>query len=196
MVTKMKTTNDYLKLPINSIIRQRKGKKQYSGIASFTFLNSNDQARLAYDINLETLKLRLMYTYTDNYKEKTNLDYIIHLNKTNCNYGGYRYWYTCPLIINERLCGRRVGIIYAGKYFGCRHCYELKYESQSDSNYRKNGLCYAFLKRIEQETLVEEIHKLKRFKYKGEPNKKYQRLLNKIDTNNEVIISYALKIKD
>ncbi|MEI6352771.1 MAG: hypothetical protein WCO35_02430 [Candidatus Nomurabacteria bacterium] len=196
MITKIKTTNEYLKLPINLIIKQSKGKKNYSGIASFTFSNNNDQARLAYYVNLETLKLRLMYSYNNDYEEKINLDYIINLTKTNCNYGGYRYWYICPLIINEKPCERRVGIIYAGKYFGCRHCYKLKYESQSNSNYRKNGLYYSFFKLREIDEIGEKINKLKRWGYKGKPNKKYQKLLNKIDTNSKVIVNNAIKIRD
>jgi hypothetical protein len=76
------------------------------------------------------------YTQTDNYtKEKTNLDYKARLESTPCNYGGQRWWFVCPLIINGRICNRRVGVLYLdGKYFGCRHCYNLTYESSKESH--------------------------------------------------------------
>ena len=46
---------------------------------------------------------------------------------TPCNFGGERPWFVCP----EVSCGRRVAVLYGpGKYFLCRHCYDLRYESQ------------------------------------------------------------------
>ncbi len=49
------------------------------------------------------------------------------LEWTPCNFGGGRPWFVCPGIG----CGRKVAILYGpGKYFLCRHCYDLRYESQ------------------------------------------------------------------
>jgi hypothetical protein len=41
-------------------------------------------------------------------------------------------------VVNRIACGRRVAILYGpGKYFLCRHCYDLRYESQrEDKNNR------------------------------------------------------------
>ena len=52
-----------------------------------------------------------------------------------CNFGGYRWWFICPLVVNGNVCGRRVGALYLGgeEYFGCRHCYNLTYECQKES---------------------------------------------------------------
>jgi hypothetical protein len=59
----------------------------------------------------------------------------VTLNWTVCNFGGERPWFLCP----GAGCGRRVDILYGpGKYFLCRHCYELVYESQ-----RENGMTRA-----------------------------------------------------
>ena len=53
----------------------------------------------------------------------------IALEWTPCNFGGERPWFVCPGIA----CGRRVAILYGqGKYFLCRHCYDLRYESQRE----------------------------------------------------------------
>ena len=53
----------------------------------------------------------------------------VRLTWTWCNYGGQRPWFVCP----GAHCGRRVGKLYAaGKYFLCRHCYDLAYDCQRE----------------------------------------------------------------
>ena len=53
----------------------------------------------------------------------------VSLEWTPCNFGGERPWFVCP----GAGCGRRVAILYGpGKYFLCRHCYDLRYESQRE----------------------------------------------------------------
>jgi hypothetical protein len=92
--------------------------------------------------------IRFQYTHTDNYSgEKSGLDYRARLTWTPCYYGGRRWWFICPLIINAKVCSRRVGILYlgGGKYFGCRHCFNLTYESCKESHtydrlFRKLGI--------------------------------------------------------
>src|SRR3712207_6748910 len=45
---------------------------------------------------------------------------------TACNFGGERPWFVCP----GAGCGRRVAVLYGpGRYFLCRHCYELDRKS-------------------------------------------------------------------
>ena len=56
----------------------------------------------------------------------------IGLTRTACNYGGWRWWFVCPVVKDEVYCGNRVGKLYlppGGKFFGCRQCYDLTYES-------------------------------------------------------------------
>ena len=54
----------------------------------------------------------------------------VSLDWTACNFGGERPWFICP----GAGCGRRVAILYGpGRYFLCRHCYDLVYESQRDN---------------------------------------------------------------
>ena len=43
-------------------------------------------------------------------------------------FGGERWWFTCPLKVNDVNCNRRVGKLYlppGANYFGCRSCHEL-----------------------------------------------------------------------
>ena len=79
--------------------------------------------------------IRFQYTQTDNYTdEKIELDYKVQLVWTPCHYGGRRWWFLCPLGGNVG-CNRRVGVLYKrGRYFGCRHCHDLTYESCKDSH--------------------------------------------------------------
>jgi hypothetical protein len=53
----------------------------------------------------------------------------VPLEWTPCNFGGERPWFLCP----GAGCGRRVAVLYGpGRYFLCRHCYDLRYESQRE----------------------------------------------------------------
>lgn len=81
--------------------------------------------------------IRFQYTQTDRSSgEKTDLDYTVRLVSTPCHFGGRRWWFICPLIINGQPCIHRVGALYlaGGKYFGCRHCHNLTYESSKESH--------------------------------------------------------------
>jgi len=54
----------------------------------------------------------------------------VSLDWTACNFGGERPWFVCP----GAGCVRRVAIVYGlGRYFLCRHCYDLVYESQREN---------------------------------------------------------------
>ena len=61
---------------------------------------------------------------------------VVTLDWTPCHYGGERPWFRCAG------CRQRVAVLCGeGKWFLCRHCYELPYGSQQetaeDRHYRK-----------------------------------------------------------
>jgi len=56
-----------------------------------------------------------------------NIEDEIFFTWTPCNYGGRRPWLICPG------CGRRVAVLYGGKYYRCRHCRNLNYTSQHEN---------------------------------------------------------------
>lgn len=90
----------------------------------------NGEKIAAISIKVEALQLRLIYSYCRNGDDWESLDYPVRLQTTTCNYGGLRYWFTCPAVG----CGRRVAMLYlGGKYFACRHCYQLVYQSQRET---------------------------------------------------------------
>jgi hypothetical protein len=62
--------------------------------------------------------------------EWENVKETVPLTWTECNFGGERPWFICP----GAGCGRRVAVLYGlGRYFLCRYCYELVYQSQRDN---------------------------------------------------------------
>jgi len=78
--------------------------------------------------------LRFLYTITDkDTDEKKDYNYIIPVTPTPCHYGGERWWFVCPLVVNGHACRQRCRIIYiptGAEYLGCRECYQLTYESR------------------------------------------------------------------
>src|SRR5215216_4685911 len=69
----------------------------------------------------------------------------VSLEWTACNFGGERPWFACP----GAQCGRKVAILYGpGKYFLCRHCYDLRYESQRED---KNDRALRRARKIRQQ---------------------------------------------
>ncbi len=199
MLTRMTITDDYLSLPINKLIKLSRKNIFYS--SELTFSRGQEKVgSLMCHLNLQDLSMRLIYTHTENYsEEKSELDYEIRLTTTECNLGGFRYWFICPLSVNGVYCGRRCGVLYGGKYFGCRKCYNLKYQSQADSNRNKNGYFSALNKIFDRDDQYEKIDKLKRWWYRGRPNKKYARLLRKIsniDRNVDVYCEALNKQKE
>ncbi len=78
--------------------------------------------------------LRFMYAIlAHGTNEKKDYNYIIPIVSTPCNYGGERWWFICPLVVDGRACHRRCRIVYmppGAKHFGCRECHRLTYESR------------------------------------------------------------------
>ncbi|NLZ18262.1 MAG: hypothetical protein GX087_11120 [Desulfobulbaceae bacterium] len=75
----------------------------------------------------ETDRMILDYCYRFKNGEWEPVEQAITFDRTPCHYGGHRMWFRCPR------CCKRVAVLYgAGKYFFCRHCYELTYTSQQE----------------------------------------------------------------
>jgi hypothetical protein len=122
--------------------------------------------------------MRLSYTMTDrNTGKETHFDYKVELVTTPCNLGGVRWWFICPLSRNGVYCGRRVGVLYRAPrtdYYGCRHCYNLSYESRNDSQHgRLACLGHYFVLARRREKLLEGMT---RWTYRSMPTRKAQRL--------------------
>lgn len=120
--------------------------------------------------------VKFIYTQTNNNTgEKNDFDYKIPLIATPCYFGGKRYWFLCPWYTNGKYCGRRVGVLYlSDKYFACRHCYDLTYNSRNLSGFSK--VAGQVISIPELEKLESEV---KRKFYAGRMTRKYRSYLEK-----------------
>ncbi len=109
------------------------------------------------NINVDKGELCLRYAWANNSTgEKEEFNYPISLVPTVCHYGGRRWWFICPLTTNGVYCGKRIGRLHLtpnGKYFGCRHCFDLTYQSCQDSHeydsvYKSLGISLAEGRRL------------------------------------------------
>lgn len=73
---------------------------------------------------------RVQLRYTVSGADK--MDFEVRLLTTRPNYGGLRWYFTCPVNKTGRSCNHRVQKLYlppGSQHFACRYCYELTYRS-------------------------------------------------------------------
>jgi len=66
------------------------------------------------------------------WRDREGIRIRVRLQATSTQFGGRRWWFTCPLSIDGIACERRVGKLYLpprSRYFGCRRCHGLTYRS-------------------------------------------------------------------
>jgi hypothetical protein len=83
-------------------------------------------------ININGGEICLQYSREIFPGEYEEYDYPIKLEPTPCFFGGRRWWFICCKNPDGVYCGNRVGRLYLppnGRYFSCRHCYNLTYAS-------------------------------------------------------------------
>jgi hypothetical protein len=75
--------------------------------------------------------------------ERESANYTVRLTTTRPRFGGLRWWFVCPLIVNGRPCNCGVGKLYLpppARYFGCGHCHDLTYTSCQEHDKRVDAL--------------------------------------------------------
>ena len=73
-----------------------------------------------------TMVLNFKWRHYDD-EDWQSVEQTIWFDRTRCNYGGERKWFSCPG------CDARVAILYGADIkFYCRHCYQLPYASQGE----------------------------------------------------------------
>ena len=119
------TTDDMLNLDIRKLHKDGLLKQ---GLSYTSDWSRNGNSIGSISIKTEYDRICLIYkNRSGNAIEWENIETFVNITWTSCNYGGYRPWFLCPK------CYRRVAILYGGKYFLCRHCHNLAYESQKAS---------------------------------------------------------------
>lgn len=73
--------------------------------------------------------LRLSYrTKRHNEEAWTEIREIIPWATSDQHFGGRRLWFSCPS------CRKRCGVLYGGRHYRCRKCWNLAYESQREEH--------------------------------------------------------------
>ena len=78
-------------------------------------------------IRVTAQQMSIDYFPTGHSGDREPVCIIIKFDWTACHFGGYRPWFLCPK------CGRRVAILYGGKHYYCRNCWNLAYPSENES---------------------------------------------------------------
>ena len=129
------TVEECLDLDLSSLTRDKVLAPGYSG--SITWRNTRTREKTASiglmieRAEIDGLLLTLKYVVSEDGYER-DIEEEITLQPTYPHFGGVRWWFLCPLIRDYSRCESRVGKLYlppGQDYFGCRHCYDLTYES-------------------------------------------------------------------
>lgn len=154
------------------------------GVIEWTRRNGKKNSVLITVNTIDTPKfIKFNYSLTNKSTRKQEMmDYKIPLVSTPCNFGGERYWFVCSGVSREGICCRkRVAKFYLGgdgKYFCCRHCYNLSYASR---NKNRRGPYYSLVEYLDITDRIEKLEKEIKIHYRnGRPTKKYRKLTGEI----------------
>lgn len=123
------TTNSYLSMDI------RRWKQEKLLIPDNSFVREwgcekEIVASIRVEVALDLGHVSLSYQNKVNKQEWENFNYQVPIVWVDCNLGGRRPWFICPV----KRCGRRAALLYAGSVFACRHCYKLVYQCQRETS--------------------------------------------------------------
>jgi len=125
-------------------------EKEY--VASISFRRVEDQDGRAF-----------RFTYTVGKGENArSVDYTVRMVKASPHFGGLRWYFLCPLVVNGKPCLCRVSKLYlppGGLYFGCRTCYRLTYTSSQESH-RFDGMFKALAADVGRGFTPQEVKRL------------------------------------
>lgn len=150
---KKTTVEDCLTIDANRWSKEgilKAGVAQY-GSWRWTYRSGNGFS-VNYEVRTEEMecpRVRLSYSWTwQSVNEPQSADYTVCLTTTRPRFGGLRWWFVCPLIVQGQPCERRVAKLHLpphARYFGCRTCHDLTYTSCQESH--KEDILARFLAR-------------------------------------------------
>jgi len=144
--TKKDIVEDCRVLDVNRWTREgilREGIHHFGGWKWRNASTGEETSSIGYEVNTTDMAfpcVRLSYTFT---RTQEHMDYQIRLQTTRPYVGGLRWWFICPLLRIGRSCNHWVSKLYlppSGRYYGCRHCYDLTYQSCQESDKRVSFL--------------------------------------------------------
>jgi hypothetical protein len=124
-------TEDFRSIDIKEF--NQRGWLDITGLTTLTWSRNGEKTATVQFLVWTGVQFPSKPNITLRYKSRSNgadwrsMDYPIELQATNCNYGGIRYWFTCPE------CSKRVCVLYNGDIFKCRTCLGLVHKSRNES---------------------------------------------------------------
>lgn len=130
------TVEECLHLDVNRFVKEGIIRQSCasSGIITWPRLGKISSS-IGYEVQcfIENGYIRLQYTVSSLVIEDQVINYAVELFTTKPHFGGIRWWFICP---NEK-CEKMVTKLYqppGAKYFLCRRCNNLTYQSCRDSH--------------------------------------------------------------
>ena len=119
------TTEETKRIDIRYLKKQNMLRPNTRGSLSWS-CGGEPTGNINYTMYENTMVLDFKWRHYDD-EDWQSVEQTIWFDRTRCNYGGERKWYSCPG------CDARVAILYGAdiKFF-CRHCYQLPYASQGE----------------------------------------------------------------
>ncbi len=92
--------------------------------------NGELTASVAFTVGSDQVTISYRYRNRLSASDWQDIERHIRLSETPCHYGGARQWFLCPR------CNRRCEVLCgADKYFLCRQCYRLPYQTQLENEH-------------------------------------------------------------
>jgi hypothetical protein len=138
--TPKETVESCLVLSSAKLQRDKLIRESFSAVGSLRWTSTftgDEISSVGYAVNTldpEGPRIRLTYTSSRTGEE---MDDGIVLTTTPLPWGGVRWWVRGPFPRGGRLCRRRCGKLYlppSARYFACRVCYNLTYESSQEAH--------------------------------------------------------------
>lgn len=110
---------------------RKKGCLRAGWCGAWTWTRDGEQVA-SITLHAEAGRLHLAYRVRAGGGEWQDVGETVPVVRVPCPFGGTKPLFTCPGAVRGIPCGRRVAKLYlAGRYFLCRHCHGLAYESQN-----------------------------------------------------------------
>jgi hypothetical protein len=85
------------------------------------------------NLRADANRLHLSYRVRISCGEWEDVTETVRIVRVPCRFGGTRPYFICPGVVNGIACGRRVAKLHGpGRYFLCRHCYQIAHASQRE----------------------------------------------------------------
>ncbi len=137
--TKADTVDEYMQLDAGRLSQLgvlRANTSVNAARITWSDASGAEVASLGYDAQVGDQQgtVRLYYKWS-RHRQSEDMDYRIKVVGSQRHVGGVQWYFICPLSVNGRACGRRAKKLYlGGKWYGCRRCYGLTYESCQESH--------------------------------------------------------------